>query len=307
MYSQQDLDEAVAAGAINADAAASLRNYLDQQPRNARGRRRAVPADHQLQRHLRLDRRADPAVRGRLDRPVDRPVARPDRRRRRPDAARARRSSPRPPGAWPCSSPRERRMALPSILLLLAFVGGVFAATAFRARRCRSATGSSTIMHRSAAILGAVAAAIAARRRLAPLAPLPRADHRRGRRRGGRRHRRRPDRRGARRPARATCSNVMLGFVLLLGVGVFLFAMRWDSSDQARVTRRTRRRLLAAPARRADDRPPGLHPARPQRRQCHDRRGAGRDPALRRARRLPRWRSTAAPCSSRRWPMCSTR
>jgi hypothetical protein len=45
--------------------------------------------------------------------------------------------------------------------------------------------------------------------------------------------------------------NLVLGFVLLLGVGVFLFAMRWDSSDPARVTRRTDvafwLHLLAAP------------------------------------------------------------
>ena len=44
---------------------------------------------------------------------------------------------------------------------------------------------------------------------------------------------------------------VMLGCVLLLGVGVFLFAMRWDASDQARVTRRSDvafwLHLLAAP------------------------------------------------------------
>jgi hypothetical protein len=42
-----------------------------------------------------------------------------------------------------------------------------------------------------------------------------------------------------------------LGFVLLLGIGVFLFAMRWDSSDPARVTRRSDvafwLHLLAAP------------------------------------------------------------
>ncbi|WP_324808557.1 hypothetical protein SH584_03365 [Sphingomonas sp. LY29] len=45
--------------------------------------------------------------------------------------------------------------------------------------------------------------------------------------------------------------NVMLGFTLLLGVGMFLFAMRWDSSDPARVTRRSDvafwLHLLAAP------------------------------------------------------------
>ena len=45
--------------------------------------------------------------------------------------------------------------------------------------------------------------------------------------------------------------DVILGFVLLLGVGMFLFAMRWDSSDSARVTRRSDvafwLHLLAAP------------------------------------------------------------
>ena len=48
-------------------------------------RRGAVPAPHRLQRHLRDHRRGDPAVRGRLDRPVDRPIDRiADQRSRRP-------------------------------------------------------------------------------------------------------------------------------------------------------------------------------------------------------------------------------
>jgi uncharacterized membrane protein YfcA len=45
--------------------------------------------------------------------------------------------------------------------------------------------------------------------------------------------------------------NLILGFVLLLGIGVFLFAMWWDSSDRARLTRRSDvafwLHLLAAP------------------------------------------------------------
>jgi hypothetical protein len=45
--------------------------------------------------------------------------------------------------------------------------------------------------------------------------------------------------------------NLVLGLVLLLGVGVFLFAMWWDASDRARVTRRSDvafwLHLLAAP------------------------------------------------------------
>jgi hydrogenase/urease accessory protein HupE len=45
--------------------------------------------------------------------------------------------------------------------------------------------------------------------------------------------------------------NAILGFVLLLGLGTFLFAMWWDSSDRARITRRADvafwLHLLAAP------------------------------------------------------------
>jgi hypothetical protein len=45
--------------------------------------------------------------------------------------------------------------------------------------------------------------------------------------------------------------NLILGFVLLLGIGMFLFAMWWDGSDRTRVTRRADvafwLHLLAAP------------------------------------------------------------
>jgi hypothetical protein len=45
--------------------------------------------------------------------------------------------------------------------------------------------------------------------------------------------------------------NLILGLVLFLGIGVFLFAMWWDSSDRARLTRRSDvafwLHLLAAP------------------------------------------------------------
>jgi uncharacterized membrane protein YfcA len=45
--------------------------------------------------------------------------------------------------------------------------------------------------------------------------------------------------------------NIILGFVLMLGVGTFLFAMWWDSSDRERITRRSDvafwLHLLAAP------------------------------------------------------------
>ena len=74
MYSQNDIDDAVAAGAISAEAATSLRAYVEQPARICRRRRRTVPADHRLQRHLRVHRGRDPAVRGRLHRPVGRPA-----------------------------------------------------------------------------------------------------------------------------------------------------------------------------------------------------------------------------------------
>ena len=48
-----------------------------------------------------------------------------------------------------------------------------------------------------------------------------------------------------------TARNLILGFVLLLGIGMFLFAMWWDGSDRARITRRADvafwLHLLAAP------------------------------------------------------------
>jgi hypothetical protein len=48
-----------------------------------------------------------------------------------------------------------------------------------------------------------------------------------------------------------SAKNLILAFVLVLGIGVFLFAMWWDSSDRARLTRRSDvafwLHLLAAP------------------------------------------------------------
>ena len=157
-------------------------------------------------------------------------------------------------------------MALPSIMLLLAFVGGVFAAAGFALvlavgeRRSRQRASARRAAHRRRPRRDR------RRRRLAPLAALPGADHRRRRRRRGGGDRRRPARRRARRHAERSRTSI-LGFVLLLGIGVFLFAMRWDSSDPARATRRSRRRLLASPAGGADDRPPDLHSARAERRR----------------------------------------
>ena len=88
-------------------------------------------------------------------------------------------------------------------------------------------------------------------RGMASLAPVPRADHGRGRRCSGA---------GIFlaiviaiiQPGDGeSAKNIILGFVLLLGIGVFLFAMWWDASDRARTTRRSDvafwLHLLAAP------------------------------------------------------------
>jgi MFS family permease len=138
---------------------------------------------------------------------------------------------------------RQRRMALPSIILLLAFVGGVFATVVF---------GAVTMIgeayfdqnEQSAPILFAIGAAVAAaaawlhwRRFRVPITVAV----------------------GAAAAvalilgllASALISpdmteesmermrDVMLGAALALGIGTFLFAMRWDASDPRRETRRS--------------------------------------------------------------------
>ncbi len=143
----------------------------------------------------------------------------------------------------------KRRMALPSILLLLAYVGSVFATAAFALVQV---VGPQTFNNNPALIggLGSVAAAIAAaatwihwKRFMVPITVAA----------------------GAASVAAIVvgivvaalgqqieqAQNVVLGLVLLLGIGTFLFAMWWDGSDRARVTRRADvafwLHLLAAP------------------------------------------------------------
>lgn len=143
----------------------------------------------------------------------------------------------------------KRRMALPSILLLLAFVGSVFATAAFA---LVLGVGASALDNNPqlGGLLGAVAAAVAAgaawlhwKRFRVPITVAA----------------------GAASVAGIAVAllvaalgenaeqakNLILSFVLLLGVGTFLFAMWWDSSDRARLTRRSDvafwLHLLAAP------------------------------------------------------------
>jgi hypothetical protein len=140
-------------------------------------------------------------------------------------------------------------MALPSILLLLAFVGGTFA-TALFALVLGAGPDNADNNPALAGILAAISGAIAAgaawlhwRQFRVPITVAA----------------------GAAATAAIAvglllaalgqsaeqAQNIILGLVLFLGVGIFLFAMWWDASDRARLTRRSDvafwLHLLAAP------------------------------------------------------------
>jgi hypothetical protein len=143
----------------------------------------------------------------------------------------------------------QRRMALPSILLLLGFVGGTFA-TALFALILGVGPGNVDNNNALAGALAAISAALAGgaawlhwRRFQVPITVAA----------------------GAAAVAgiivgllvsalgqnAEQAKSAILGLVLFLGVGVFMFAMWWDSSDRARLTRRSDvafwLHLLAAP------------------------------------------------------------
>jgi uncharacterized integral membrane protein len=155
--------------------------------------------------------------------------------------------------AWPLALffTARRRMALPSILLLLAFVGGVLMTSAFLLVQIIGPDRFQGDNDALAATIGGVSAAIAAaaawlhwRRFHVPITVAA----------------------GAAAVAgiflaavvgivqphdSESAKNLVLGFVLVLGIGMFLFAMWWDASDRARLTRRSDvafwLHLLAAP------------------------------------------------------------
>ena len=130
MYSQQDLDDAVASGAMTADSAAALRNFVDGQ--------RTLPAVDE--EHFRLltgfnDIFVSIAAAillfavGWIGQSIGQAMG-----------LAVEGDGPSPLGpiavaatAWALALffTARRRMALPSIILLLAFVGGVFVAAAF--------------------------------------------------------------------------------------------------------------------------------------------------------------------------------
>ena len=247
MYSQNDLDEAVAAGAISPDQANALRAFVDSQ--------RATPAVDEEQFRLItgfndifvsiaaaillfavgfIGQTVGQNLGLVIDGDGPSPIA--------PLFVAA--------TSWGLALffTAKRRMALPSILLLLSFVISVFAAVGFslvlgigEPPEAQEALFAGIV----ASISGAVAAGAAWLHWKRFRVPITVAA-------------------GALAVAAILVGlfvavlgdpenyrDLLLGFVLLLGVGVFLFAMRWDSSDPARVTRRSDvafwLHLLAAP------------------------------------------------------------
>ncbi len=248
MYTQADIDDAVAAGAFTPEAAAGLRTHLE-----SRGQ---LPAVDEEQFRL-LTGFNDIFVSiaaaillfavGWIGQSIGEAIGFTFSRGPSPLAGAFVAAT-----AWGLAEffTAKRRMALPSILLLLAFSGGVlFAAGSTLALiigpdRFEDQS-SNQVLGAIVASAGAAIAAIATwlhwRRFRVPITVAV----------------------GAAAVAGLIVSLVLaalgvgnheqavLGMVLLLGVGVFLFAMRWDSSDPARVTRRSDvafwLHLLAAP------------------------------------------------------------
>jgi len=247
MYSQQELDDAVASGAITAAAADALRQYVE-------GQRSAIPDEEQFRLITGFNdifvsiaaaillfavgwigqwigQHSGLAIDG--DGPsVIAPLL---------VAA----------TSWALALffTAKRRMALPSILLLLTFVGGILATAAFalvlgvgeHALDNNPQLGG--VVAAISAGVGAVAAWLHWRSFRVPITVAA----------------------GAASVAGIAvgllvaalgqnaeqAKNIILGFVLLLGIGTFLFAMWWDASDRARLTRRADvafwLHLLAAP------------------------------------------------------------
>ena len=250
MYSQQELDDAVASGAITAKAADALRAYVETQ-------RVAIPDEEQFRlitgfndifvsiaaaillfaigwigQSIGQSTGLFISEHGELGPSFLAPLG----------VAAA---------AWPLAMffTAKRRMALPSILLLLAFVGGTFLTAAFA---LVLGVGADALNNNQAlgGVIAAVSAAIAGaaawlhwRRFHVPITIAVGAGSVAGIAVGLLV--------AALGQNAEQAKDVILGFILFLGIGMFLFAMWWDSSDRARITRRSDvafwLHLLAAP------------------------------------------------------------
>ena len=248
MYSQNEIDEAVAAGVLSAEAASALRTFIERQhslPTQDEEQFRLITGFNDIFVSIAaaillfavgwigqwIGQNANYVIDGDGPSPLAAIGV----------AATAR--------GLALFFTAKRRMALPSILLLLAFVGGVFVTVG---TALAIGIGPDNFEN-NAQLGGAVAAGSAAvaagaawlhwRRFHVPITVAA----------------------GAGSVAAIAAGllvaaigqnienqrDLILGFVLLLGVGMFLFAMWWDSSDRARVTRRSDvafwLHLLAAP------------------------------------------------------------
>lgn len=249
MYSQNDLDEAVAAGAIPPESANALRAFVEQQ-------RRTPAADEE---HFRLitgfnDIFVSIAAAillfaiGWISHSIGENLG----FRIGGDGP-----SPLAPAAIAAASwglalffTAKRRMALPSILLLLAFVAGVTATIGFTIvyfieGAYQNSEPSPLVVGltaAAAAAAGAIGAFVHWKRFRVPITVAAGAAAVSGIV---------VALLGAAIGETPQTMNVLLGAGLVLGIAVFLFAMKWDSSDPARITRRSDvafwLHLLAAP------------------------------------------------------------
>ena len=248
MYSQQELDDAVASGVISADAANALRAHVQGE------RSTAIPDEEQFRLLTGFN---DIFVSiaaaillfavGWIGQSVGQSAGL---------AVDGAGPSPLAPlfvaiASWSLALffTARRRMALPSILLLLTFVGGVLATAGFT---LVLAVGTHALdnnpqlgglLAAASAAIGAAAAWLHWRRFRVPITVAA----------GG------ASVAGiavallvaALGQDAENAKNLILGFVLMLGIGMFLFAMWWDGSDRGRLTRRADvafwLHLLAAP------------------------------------------------------------
>ncbi|NJC05629.1 hypothetical protein GGQ97_001422 [Sphingomonas kaistensis] len=249
MYSQNDLDDAVASGAITPEAATSLRAFVDQQ-------RKSPAVDEE---HFRLITGFNDifvsiaaaillfAV-GWIGQSIGQNLGLVIDGEGPSFLAPALIAST----AWGLALffTARRRMALPSILLLLAFVGGTVASVGFllimlfanNDLEATQQTWTAGLIGAAAASTGALAAFVHWKRFRVPITVAA----------------------GAASVAGIAVAliaasigdtpstpNIILAVVLVLGLCVFLYAMRWDSSDPSRITRRSDvafwLHLLAAP------------------------------------------------------------
>jgi hypothetical protein len=283
MYSESDLEAAVAAGVLTPGPGRALPGFR----RRPAGIRRPVDEEH-----FRLLTGFNDIFVGiaalilLVAVGLDRPLSRPDRRSTAPRLSRPVRRRHR-------LGPRrilhaEAAHGAAKHHPLLAFLAGIFALRVFADR---AAVGERNLESPGRLSRARGQRGDRRRRRLAALAALHGADHRRGRRRRGGRPGHRARRLGAdrqRRPAdrrrRATrIISLLEGTALLLGIGTFPSRCGGTRPTGARDAA-LGRRLLAAPAGGAADRPSGLLAARPHRGPGLDARRVHRRPALRRAR-----------------------